>query len=152
MAELATVKSAFPSVVTHSDALEFHSLFSTVYAPPATEATVGLLVRRTVPAIAFTLAVFTAVQVAVPLWVRPHIFTPARTVSALNQSAIIGMGSGWATGNKQLGRDRQREHPRRLGLLQSGHPPGRHLSRLAASGMRLGGMERLPRRALQAAS
>src|SRR5258708_8545016 len=38
MAELATVKSAFPSVVTHSDALEFHSLFSTVYAPPATEA------------------------------------------------------------------------------------------------------------------
>src|ERR1700691_4876046 len=38
MAELATVKSAFPSVDTHSDALEFHSLFSTVYAPPATEA------------------------------------------------------------------------------------------------------------------
>src|ERR1700691_4953586 len=38
MAELATVKSAFPSVATHSDALEFHSLFSTVYAPPATEA------------------------------------------------------------------------------------------------------------------
>src|ERR1700685_3234669 len=38
MDELATVKSAFPSVVTHSDALEFHSLFSTVYAPPATAA------------------------------------------------------------------------------------------------------------------
>jgi len=38
MAELATVKSAFPSVETHSDALEFHSLFSTVYAPPATAA------------------------------------------------------------------------------------------------------------------
>ena len=36
--ELATVKSAFPSVFTHSEALEFHSLFSTVYAPPATEA------------------------------------------------------------------------------------------------------------------
>jgi hypothetical protein len=36
--ELATVKSAFPSVVTHSDALEFHSLFSTVYCPPATAA------------------------------------------------------------------------------------------------------------------
>src|SRR5580704_15890890 len=34
----ATVKSAFPSVVTHSDALEFHSLFCTVYAPPATAA------------------------------------------------------------------------------------------------------------------
>ncbi len=34
----ATVKSAFPSVVTHSGALEFHSLFCTVYAPPATAA------------------------------------------------------------------------------------------------------------------
>src|ERR1700733_3698326 len=36
--EFATVKSAFPSVVTHSGALEFHSLFCTVYAPPATAA------------------------------------------------------------------------------------------------------------------
>lgn len=65
--------------------------------------TVGLLVRRTVPAIAITLAVFTAVQVAVPLWVRPHLFTPVRTVSALNPSAIIGIGSGWATGSNSWG-------------------------------------------------
>jgi hypothetical protein len=33
MAEFATVKSAPPSVVMHSEALEFHSLFCTVYAP-----------------------------------------------------------------------------------------------------------------------
>jgi hypothetical protein len=53
--------------------------------------TVGLLVRRTLPAIAVTLAVFAAVQVAVTLWVRPHLFTPVRTVSALSPSAIYGM-------------------------------------------------------------
>lgn len=55
--------------------------------------TVGLLVRRTLPAIAITLAVFAAVQVAVPLWVRPHLFTPVRTVSALSPSAIFGIMS-----------------------------------------------------------
>src|ERR1700749_2192401 len=36
MDELATVKSALPSVVMHSGALEPHSLFCTVYTPPAT--------------------------------------------------------------------------------------------------------------------
>jgi hypothetical protein len=36
--ELATVKSALPSVVTHSDALESYSLFCTMYVPPATDA------------------------------------------------------------------------------------------------------------------
>src|SRR5215469_9644638 len=38
MDELATVKSALPSVVMHSGALEPHSLFCTVYAPPPTAA------------------------------------------------------------------------------------------------------------------
>ncbi|TDC90780.1 ABC transporter permease [Actinomadura sp. 7K507] len=38
--------------------------------------TVGVLVRRTLPAMAITLAVFAAVHVAVPLWVRPHIIPP----------------------------------------------------------------------------
>jgi ABC-type transport system involved in multi-copper enzyme maturation permease subunit len=61
--------------------------------------TVGLLVRRTLPAIAITLAVFAAVQVAVPLWVRPHLFTPVRTVSALNPSAITSVGTFAAPGN-----------------------------------------------------
>ena len=35
--------------------------------------TVGMLVRRTVPAMAITLAVFVAVQVAMPLLVRAHL-------------------------------------------------------------------------------
>jgi ABC-type transport system involved in multi-copper enzyme maturation permease subunit len=35
--------------------------------------TAGALIRRTVPAMAVTLAIFAALQVAMPLWVRPHL-------------------------------------------------------------------------------
>ncbi len=41
---------------------------------------VGALIRRTVPAIAVTLAIFAAAQVAMPLGVRPHLIPPHRTV------------------------------------------------------------------------
>jgi hypothetical protein len=40
----------------------------------------GALIRRTVPAMAITLAIFAAVQVAMPLWGRPHLMPPERTV------------------------------------------------------------------------
>jgi hypothetical protein len=40
----------------------------------------GALIRRAVPAMAVTLAIFAAVQVATPLWVRPHLIPPDRTV------------------------------------------------------------------------
>jgi hypothetical protein len=40
----------------------------------------GALIRRTVPAMAVTLAIIAAVQVAIPLWVRPHLMPPDRTV------------------------------------------------------------------------
>ena len=50
--------------------------------------TIGLLTRRAIPAIAISLAIFAAVLVAVPLWVRPHLIPPARTVSSLNLSNI----------------------------------------------------------------
>jgi hypothetical protein len=42
--------------------------------------TAGALIRRTVPAMAVTLAIFAALQVAMPLWVRPHLAPPDRTV------------------------------------------------------------------------
>ncbi|HEY3037008.1 MAG TPA: ABC transporter permease, partial [Streptosporangiaceae bacterium] len=48
----------------------------------------GVLIRRTVPAMAVTLAVFAFVQIAVPLWVRPHLMTPVRTVTALDVSGL----------------------------------------------------------------
>jgi ABC-2 family transporter protein len=38
--------------------------------------TVGMVVRRTVPAMAITLAVFVAVQIAMPQLVRPHLIAP----------------------------------------------------------------------------
>ncbi len=42
--------------------------------------TAGALIRRTVPAMAVTLAIFTALQVAMPLWVRPNLASPDHTV------------------------------------------------------------------------
>jgi hypothetical protein len=42
--------------------------------------TAGALIRRTVPAMAVTLAIFAALQVAMPLWVRPNLAPPDRMV------------------------------------------------------------------------
>ncbi|MFF2040617.1 ABC transporter permease [Kitasatospora sp. NPDC058170] len=56
---------------------------------------VGLLIRRSVPAMAATLAVFAAVQVLVPLAVRPHLESPVRgdvalTSEAMKSASLIG--------------------------------------------------------------
>ena len=51
--------------------------------------TIGVLVRRTLPAMALTLAVVAAVQFAMPLAVRPHLLTPAGTVTALDASGDV---------------------------------------------------------------
>jgi ABC-type transport system involved in multi-copper enzyme maturation permease subunit len=42
--------------------------------------TAGALIRRTVPAMAVTLAIFAAVQVAMPLWIRPNLIPASHTV------------------------------------------------------------------------
>ena len=42
--------------------------------------TAGALIRRTVPAMAVTLAIFAVIQIAIPLWVRPHLFPARHTV------------------------------------------------------------------------
>ncbi|MFJ8716309.1 NAD(P)/FAD-dependent oxidoreductase [Streptomyces violaceus] len=39
----------------------------------------GLVIRRTLPAMATTFAVQAAVQIVVPLWIRPHLAATART-------------------------------------------------------------------------
>lgn len=46
--------------------------------------TVGLLVRRAVPAMALTLVLFALLQVAVPFWVRPHLFAPDHALTAIS--------------------------------------------------------------------
>ena len=46
--------------------------------------TVGLLIRRTIPAMALTLAMFAFVQLAWPNWVRPHLISPVRYTAPLS--------------------------------------------------------------------
>jgi hypothetical protein len=53
---------------------------------------VGLIVRRTIPAMATTLVVFAAVQIAMPLGIRPHLISPVSHTTALTASTIQGLG------------------------------------------------------------
>ena len=41
--------------------------------------TLGAVLRRSLPAMAITLTVYVLVQIAVPLWVRPHLVAPTTT-------------------------------------------------------------------------
>ena len=51
----------------------------------------GLLIRRTVPAMAVTFAVFVAVQIAMPTLVRPHLVTPAHVTTAITADNLSGV-------------------------------------------------------------
>lgn len=53
----------------------------------------GLLIRRTVPAMAATLVVFTAVQILVPFAIRPYFMSPQHTDVALSSLAIAKVGA-----------------------------------------------------------
>jgi hypothetical protein len=65
--------------------------------------TAGLLIRRTLPAMAVTLAVFTAVIIAFPIWVRPHLIPPVRATSTLSLASIANMpGVGASNGHLSL--------------------------------------------------
>jgi hypothetical protein len=44
---------------------------------------IGILVRRTLPAMAVTFAVFLAVQIVMPIWVRPHLEAPVTSTVAI---------------------------------------------------------------------
>jgi hypothetical protein len=45
----------------------------------------GAMIRRTVPAMAATLAIFAAIQIAMPLWIRPNLFPPHHTTVAVGR-------------------------------------------------------------------
>lgn len=65
--------------------------------------TAGLLIRRTLPAMAVTLAIFTAVIIAFPVWVRPHLIPPVQTTSTLSPASIANMpGVGAINGHLSL--------------------------------------------------
>jgi hypothetical protein len=55
--------------------------------------TVGMLVRRTLPAMAITLAVFLAVQIAMPSLVRPHLIAPIRSTTEITASNLDGLST-----------------------------------------------------------
>jgi ABC-type transport system involved in multi-copper enzyme maturation permease subunit len=53
--------------------------------------TAGLFIRRTLPAMAVTLAVYTAVIIAFPIWVQPHLIPPVQATMALPASSAMNM-------------------------------------------------------------
>ncbi len=64
--------------------------------------TAGLLIRRTVPAMAVTLAVFAAVQTGFALKIRFHLIPPVRAVSALNMAWVTETGISGPVGHSSL--------------------------------------------------
>jgi hypothetical protein len=61
--------------------------------------TAGVLVRRMLPAMAVTLAVFAAVQLLMPTLVRPHLITPVHATQSLSTVSFDGTG---ISNNNQL--------------------------------------------------
>jgi hypothetical protein len=63
--------------------------------------TAGVLIRRTVPAMAATLAAFAFIQIAWPVWLRPHLIPPAHKFVALTAANIpnadLAVGPGGTT-------------------------------------------------------
>lgn len=53
---------------------------------------VGTLARRTLPAMAITLALFVAVQIATPALIRPHVLSPVRTTIEISDANSPGFG------------------------------------------------------------
>jgi hypothetical protein len=54
--------------------------------------TAGLLVRRTIVAMAITLAIFAAIQILWPGFVRPHLISPVQTTQPLSAVSFNGTG------------------------------------------------------------
>ena len=57
-------------------------------------ATVGLLLRRTVPAMAVTLAGYVLAVAAMPLWIRRHLLAPQHTLAPLDVNRILSLRVG----------------------------------------------------------
>jgi hypothetical protein len=61
--------------------------------------TAGALIQRTVPAMAVTLAIFAALQIAMPLWIRPNLFPAERTVIPVSALQQISLNQGGLNGS-----------------------------------------------------
>jgi hypothetical protein len=62
--------------------------------------TAGALIRRTVPAMAVTLAIFAAVQIVMPLWIRPNLFPAEHTVIPVTSLDSISLQQGGLNGSR----------------------------------------------------
>lgn len=80
-ARLTPVSFAMRGVVPVS-----YAVFAVVLGTAA-----GLVLRRTLPVMAVTLALFTLVQLAVPQWVRPHLLPPDRQTVAIDEGTFAGL-------------------------------------------------------------
>jgi hypothetical protein len=54
--------------------------------------TLGVLIRRTVPAMAATLAAYAAVQIATPLWIRPQLASSVDSALSFNEARPVNIG------------------------------------------------------------
>ena len=54
-------------------------------------ATLGALLRRTVPAMAVTLVLYVALQIALPFWIRPHLVTPEQSTVPITAENLHGI-------------------------------------------------------------
>jgi ABC-type transport system involved in multi-copper enzyme maturation permease subunit len=61
----------------------------------------GIVIRRTLPAMAATLVVFAGVRLAVTYWVRPYFAAPVRQVLPISSNSTVGIDS-WARGQMSL--------------------------------------------------
>jgi hypothetical protein len=57
----------------------------------------GTLIRRTLPAMALTLAIFAAIQIAMPLWIRPNLIPPQHTTATFASVQAVDIGTLAAT-------------------------------------------------------
>ena len=55
--------------------------------------TLGAVLRRSLPAMGVTLALYVAVQVAVPIWVRPHLVAPTTATIAIGAQTLDGVSA-----------------------------------------------------------
>ncbi len=65
-------------------------------------AVVGAVLRRSLLAMAFTLAMVVALQVVVPIWVRPHLMAPEDVTVAISAETFDGLGIGPGGGPETL--------------------------------------------------
>ena len=64
--------------------------------------TLGMLIRRTVPAMAATLTVYVAAVVSMPLWIRAHLVPTRHLMIALDVSKLRGIGVSTGDGRMQV--------------------------------------------------